>query len=121
MEPVIDSDSANEAIKIVKALEPKYRITEVPNPAYAKAKRDRQAFSPQRETIKVTDKPVHPSLAEQIQQREKLHTVRLLNIVCDVCQCCPEVSDCSWSCEVRAIDFCERVKRNLIYMGVIEK
>lgn len=119
VEPVIDSDSANEALRIVRHLEPKYRITEVPNPAYAKSKRDRQAFSPQQGTIKVTDKPVQPSLAEQMAKREQRFELKVLNLVIEICDFCPECSDCTFAKEMQAIDRCYRVKRNLEYLGVI--
>ena len=72
---IIDSDEYNKALRIIAS------IREVPNPAYKKAKRDSQAFSPQRETIKQTDKAMQPSLAEQMATREKRHTVRLLSTV----------------------------------------
>jgi hypothetical protein len=98
-----------------------YTIREVPNPAYKKATRDLKAFSPQRETIRQTSQPVQPSLADVIQQREKRYTVQILNKLVDICDCCPDCSDCSLAMEIRAADMCERVKRNLIYIGAIEK
>ena len=119
MEPIIDAEEANRAIKIVRHLEPKYRITEVPNPAYAKARKDRQAFSPQRESIRTTNDIPAANLKEVIQQREKRYTLDVLNRIVDICDFCPDCSDCTIAKEMQAIDRCERVKRNLLYYGVI--
>ena len=98
-----------------------YKIEEVPNPAYQKAQKDRKSFTPIKESIRASSLPIQPSLAEQMATREKRYTLEILTKVCDICDYCPNCSDCSWSCEVRAIDYCDRVKRNLIYIGVIEK
>jgi hypothetical protein len=114
MEPVYDAEEVNQALRIIKS------IKEVPNPEYKRAKRNSKAFSPQPGSIPKTSNIPAANLKEIIEQRERRHTVRLLNIVCDICQCCPDCSDCAWSCEIKAIDFCERIKRNLVYMGVIE-
>ena len=114
VEPVIDSDEVNKALRIIKS------IKEIPNPEYKKAKRDRQAFSPQPGSIRQTDKAMQPSLAEQMATREKRHEIKTLAIIKDICEYCPECSDCSFSMEMQAIDRCLRVKRNLIYMGVVE-
>lgn len=111
---IIDSEEYVKALRTIKS------IREVPNPAYKKAMRDRQAFSPQRETIRQTDKAVQPSLAEQMATREKRHEIKLLAIVKDICDYCPECSDCTFAMELQAIDRCHRVKRNLVYMGVVE-
>ena len=112
---IIDAEEANKALALIKS------IKEVPNPAYKKAMRDRKAFSPQPGSIHVSDKPIQPSLAVQMQQREKRYTLEILTKVCDICEYCPECENCAWSCEVKAIDRCERVKRNLVYIGVIER
>ena len=114
-EDVIDAEEVNKALSLIK------KIKEVPNPKYQKWKKDRESFVPVKGSIKVTNKALQPILGEQMRNREKVYTVKLLSMVCDICQCCPDCSDCSWSCEVKAIDFCERVKRNLGYLGVLEE
>jgi len=114
MEPVIDAEEANKALRIIKS------IKEVPNPAYKKAVRDRKAFSPQPGSIPKTNQIPAANLAEVIQQREKRHEIKLLAVIKDICDYCPDCSDCTFGYETQASDRCERVKRNLIYMGVIE-
>jgi hypothetical protein len=112
---IIDSEEYANALQIIRS------IKEVPNPAYKKAMRDRKAFSPQPGSIYVSNQPTHPSLAEQIQQREKRNTIQILNKITDICDCCPDCSDCTFAMEMQALDRCHRVKRNLVYIGVIEK
>ena len=51
---------------------------------------------------------------------DKRHDLRVLNYIGDICECCPDVSDCDFGYEMQASDRCERVKRNLLYYGVIE-
>ena len=112
MEPVIDSDEVNKALRIIAS------IKEVPNPAYKKAMRDRKAFSPQPNSIRQTNDIPAMNLAEVIQQREKRYNIKLLAVIKDICDNCTDCSDCSLAMELRAVDLCDRVKRNLIYMGV---
>ena len=100
---------------------PDYTIEEVPNPAYQKAMKDRKSFVPVKGSIRVTDKEPQPSLAEQIRDREKRHEVTILSNIKKICDCCPEISDCTFAFEMQATDRCYRVKRNLLYYGVIEK
>ena len=111
---IIDAEEFQNALKIIAS------IREVPNPEYAKAKRDRQAFSPQPGSIRLTTCEVQPSLAEQIQQREQRHSLSVLNKIEEICDCCQEVQDCTFAKEMQACDRCVRVKRNLQYLGVIE-
>lgn len=96
-----------------------YTIKEVPNPHYAKAMRDRKAFSPQPGSIRQTDKPIQPSLAEQVRQNEVRHSLRVLNKIVEVCDYCQDCSDCGFAKDIQAMDRCVRVKRNLVYYGVI--
>jgi hypothetical protein len=114
VEPIIDSDEVNKALRIIRS------IQEVPNPAYKKAQRDRKAFSPQPGSIRTTNDIPAANLSEVIQQREKRHGIKLLAVIKDICDYCPDCSDCSYAFESKSADMCERVKRNLIYMGVIE-
>ncbi len=111
---IIDAEESNQALRIIAS------IKEVPNPAYKKAMRDRKAFSPQPGSIRTTSEIPAANLKEVIEQREKRHGVKLLAVIKDICDYCPECSDCSFAFEVQAADRCERVKRNLIYYGVIE-
>jgi len=97
-----------------------YTIEEVPNPAYQKAQKDRKSFTPVKESIRASSLPMQPSLAEQMANREKRHEIKLLSLIKDICDYCPECSDCTFAMEMQAIDRCHRVKRNLIYMGVVE-
>lgn len=122
VEKIIDAEESNRAINIVRHLEPKYRITEVPNPAYKKAKRDSQAFSPQPGSLPRTTNDIPAvNLSEVIHQREKRYTIKMLSVIKDICDNCTDCSDCGIAMEVRAADMCDRVKRNLVYMGVVEK
>jgi hypothetical protein len=114
-QPIIDAEHVNECLKVIAS------IKEVPNPAYKKAMRDRKAFSPQPGSIRQTNQLPAASLSEVIQQRENRYTLEVLNKISEVCDCCPDCSDCSLAIEIRAADMCERVKRNLVYIGVIEK
>jgi hypothetical protein len=98
-----------------------YKIEEVPNPAYKKAMQDKKSSAPVKASIRTTSLPMQPSLGEQMMTREKRYALEILTKVCDICEYCPNCSDCSWSCEVRAVEYCDRIKRNLIYIGVIEK
>jgi hypothetical protein len=98
-----------------------YKIEEVPNPAYKQAMKDSKSFVPVKESIRASSLPIQPSLAEQIQQREKRYTIQILSKITDICDCCPDCSDCDFAMELKAIDRCHRVKRNLVYIGVIEK
>ena len=111
---IIDADEANKAFRIIQS------IKEIPNPEYQKAMRNRKAFSPQPGSIHKTDKALQPSLAEQMKTREKRHEIKMLAVIKDICDYCPECSDCTFAMEMQAIDRCHRVKRNLVYMGVIE-
>lgn len=113
-QPIIDAEEYQNALKIIKS------IKEVPNPAYKKAMRDRQAFSPQPGSIRTTNDIPAANLTEVIRQREKRHTVKLLATIKDICDYCQECSDCIFAYEVQASDRCERVKRNLVYLGVVE-
>ena len=111
VEEIYDADEVNKALRIIKS------IKEEKNPNYKKP-----VFNgtPQKGSIRTTSDIPAANLKEVIEQREKRHTVKLLNVILSICECCPECSDCSYSMEMKAMDMCERVKRNLIYMGVIE-
>jgi len=97
-----------------------YTIKEVPNPAYQKAMKDRKSFQPVKNSISMTNQPMQPSLGEQMRNREKRYEVGILQNIKNVCDCCPDCSDCTYGYEAQAADRCERVKRNLVYIGVIE-
>ena len=108
-----DAEEVNKALQIIAS------IKEVPNPDYKKAMRDRQAFSPQPGSIRTTNDIPAVNLSEVIHQREKRYNIKLLAVVKDICDNCTDCSDCSLAMELRAMDLCDRVKRNLIYMGVV--
>ena len=97
-----------------------YTIKEVPNPAYQKAMKDRKSFQPVKNSISMANQSMQPSLGEQMRTREKRYEISILQKIKDICDCCPDCSDCTFAMEVQAADRCLRVKRNLIYIGVID-
>jgi hypothetical protein len=97
-----------------------YTIKEEPTPGYAKAMKDRKSFQPVKNSISMTNQKPQPSLGEQMRDREKRHDITLLQKIKDICDCCTDCSDCTFAMEMQAIDRCHRVKRNLIYIGVIK-
>jgi len=100
-----NADEVNKALQIIKS------IKEVPNPAYRKWARDRKAFSPQPESIKMTKEPMIKSVGEQM--REELDEIR------KVCDKCPECMDCAYSMSWAAWEHCRVVKSNLSCMAVL--
>ena len=97
-----------------------YTITEEKTPGYAKATKDRKSFQPVKNSISMTNQKEQPSLGEQMRNREKRHEITILQKITDICDCCPDCSDCTFAMEAQAADRCLRVKRNLIYIGVID-
>ena len=97
-----------------------YTIKETPTPGYAKAQRDRKSFVPVKNSISMSNLPVQPTLEEQMREREKRYEIGVLQKIKDICDCCPDLSDCTFGYEMQAADRCHRVKRNLIYIGVID-
>jgi hypothetical protein len=100
-----DSDEVNTALALIKS------IKEVPNPAYRKAMRDRKAFSPQRESISMSNEPMIKSVGEQM--RQELDEIR------KVCDKCPECMDCAYAMSWEAWERCRIVKSNLSCMAVL--
>ena len=78
---IIDAEEFQKALQIIAS------IKEVPNPAYKKWARDRKAFSPQPESIRMTDKPMIKSVGEQMRAE--------LDAIKRVCDKCPECMDCA--------------------------
>jgi len=100
-----DSDEVNTALALIKS------IKEVPNPAYKKWARDRKAFSPQRESISMSNEPMIKSVGEQM--RQELDEIR------KVCDKCPECMDCAYAMSWEAWERCRIVKSNLSCMAVL--
>jgi len=100
-----DSDEVNSALKIIAS------IKEVPNPAYAKALRDKKSFIPTKGSIRMTNEPMIKSVGEQM--REELDEIR------KVCDRCPDCSDCGYAKSWEAWERCRLVKSNLSCMAVL--
>ena len=118
---IIDSDEANQALRIVAELKKRPVIQEVPNPAYAKRERERRTFHPVRGSLTESAWPLQPSLAEQEKDGYKRYETDALLLIRDICDICPECSDCCWAGEMAAIDRCRVVKKNMEYYVGAEK
>ena len=88
-------------------------ITEVPNPAYVKDQQQRRQYLPYRGSILVSQSPAQPSLKEQMQEGYQRYEMDALLEIRDICSMCPECSDCAWSGEMRALDACNPIKKNV--------
>lgn len=89
-------------------------IQEVPNPEYIKDQKQRRTFVPVKgSVIPHPDQITQPSLKKQMEPDYKRYELDTLLMVRDVCEYCPDVSDCSCAKTMRAMDMCVRVQRVL--------
>jgi hypothetical protein len=101
---IIDADEVNNALRIIRS------IKEEPTPAYLANQKKRKCWSPQ---VCESMQPAQPSLSEQEKPEYQRYEMDSLLKIRDICDWCPDCSDCWYAKEMRALDMCVRVKRNM--------